>query len=116
MVTLYGIPNCDTVKKARRWLGERGVVYCFHDFRKDGLGAALLGQWVAELGWEVLLNRRGLVWRRLPEALKAGIGIDETRAIQLMIDNPALIKRPVLDAGDLREVGFSEDRYREIFG
>ena len=114
MITLYGIPSCDTVRKARRWLEERGVVYRFHDFRKHGLGAELLRQWVVELGWEVLLNRRGLVWRTLPERLRAEV--DEARAVQLMLDNSTIIKRPVLDTGERRIVGFSENRYGELIG
>lgn len=113
MIRLYGIPNCDTVKKARRWLDEQGIDYSFHDFKKQGLAEDLLRAWVAELGWDALLNRRGTTWRKLPEEVRAGI--DESAAIQLMLDNPSLVRRPVLDTGSARHLGFSADRYQEIF-
>ena len=113
MVTLYGIPNCDTVRKARRWLDEHGVAYRFHDFRKDGLDASKLRRWVDELGWETLLNRTGTTWRAAPDALKAGV--DAESAIAFMLQTPAAIKRPVLDIGERRVVGFSEARYQSTF-
>ena len=84
MITLYGIPNCDTIRKARRWLDERGVDYRFHDFRKDGLERDQLQAWVDELGWETLLNKRGLMWRRLPEEKKADL--DEKREVALLLE------------------------------
>ncbi len=114
MVTLYGIPNCDTIRKARRWLDEHGVEYRFHDFRKDGLERSRLQAWVDELGWETLLNKRGLMWRRLPADKKTDL--DESRAVALLLEEPAMIKRPVLDLGDRRIVGFSDARYEELFG
>ena len=113
MITLYGIPNCDTVRKARRWLDAQGIAYRFHDFRKDGLDEQSLRAWVDELGWEALLNRSGTTWRSAPEALRSGIGADQ--AIAFMLQMPAAIKRPVLDTGRERVVGFSEPRYQLLF-
>ncbi len=113
MITLYGIPNCDTMKKARKWLEARGIEYQFHDYRKQGIDASQLRAWISELGWEALLNRRGLTWRKLPA--EARDAIDEDSAIQVMRENPAIIKRPVLDLGDRRIVGFKEDCYQELF-
>lgn len=112
-VTLYGIANCDTVRKARKWLSENAVDYRFHDFRKDGLEEIRLRAWVAELGWETLLNRRGTTWRKLPEAVRQGV--DEESAIAIMLAQPAIIKRPVLDLGNARRLGFTADAYRELF-
>ena len=114
MTTLYGIRNCDTIRKARRWLDEHGVEYRFHDLRTDGLDAKTLQAWEKRLGWEHLLNRRGTTWRRLPEAERAGI--DRTRALRIMLDNPAIIKRPLLASGRQLHLGFSADAYRDIFG
>ena len=102
--TLYGISNCDTMRKARGWLDRQGIDYRFHDYRKDGLDAALLADLADELGWENLLNRRGTTWRRLPESVRDGI--DERSALAAMLDNPALIKRPVLEHRGRRHVGF----------
>lgn len=113
MTTLYGIKNCDTIRKARRWLADHDIDYEFHDFRSDGVDAAQLQSWAAELGWETLLNRRGTTWRKLPEAQREGI--DEKRAIALMVEHPAMIKRPVLDLGDQRVVGFKEAQYETLF-
>jgi arsenate reductase (glutaredoxin) len=101
---LYGIRNCDTVKKARAWLDGRGTAYAFHDYKLAGIDAARLRGWAAELGWEKLLNRAGTTFRKLPEADKEGI--DEDKAIALMLAQPSMIKRPVLDLGDRRLVGF----------
>jgi len=113
LVTLYGIANCDTMKKARAWLDEHGVRYAFHDYKRAGLDESLLRSWVAELGWEALVNRRGTTWRRLPESQRDGI--DAQSAIRLMLENPSLIRRPVLDTGEARHVGFSETLYQELF-
>ena len=113
-LTLYGIPNCDTVKKARRWLDDRGVAYVFHDYKKQGLDAGILRAWVDELGWETLLNRRGTTWRKLPDSMREGL--DQEGAIRAMLENPSLIRRPVLDTGAARQVGFSESQYQELFG
>lgn len=112
--TLYGIPNCDTMKKARRWLDEHGVAYRFHDYKKQGLDEAQVRQWVAELGWETLLNRRGMMWRKLDEQTRTDI--DEAGAVRLMLEIPSIIKRPVLDLGERRVVGFDPTGYGEIFG
>jgi len=112
MITVYGISNCDTMKKAMRWLDEHGVVYRFHDYRKDGLDVKQLKVWEKELGWEVLLNRRGMLWRKLPH--KTRDQIDRATALQCMQDNPGIIRRPVLDLGDRRIVGFSADDYAAL--
>lgn len=111
MITLYGIKNCDTVKKARKWLEASGIEYRFHDYRADGLEAAQLKRWAQELGWEALLNKRGTTWRKLPEQDKTAI--DKAGAIALMLAQPALIKRPLLDTGSRRLLGFSPERYAE---
>jgi arsenate reductase (glutaredoxin) len=111
---LYGIKNCDTVRKARHWLDEHGVEYRFHDFRADGLDLDRLSAWTAELGWETLLNRRGTTWRRLPEEQRTGL--DESRALALMLEQPTLIKRPVLDMGQQRHIGFDAERYASLLG
>jgi Spx/MgsR family transcriptional regulator len=112
-VTLYGIPNCDTMKKARKWLDEHAIEYQFHDYKKHGLDESTLRDWVRELGWEALLNRRGMMWRKLDENTKKTI--DEQSAIQVMLNTPSIIKRPLLDTGSKRYVGFSEGLYQEIF-
>ena len=113
MITLYGIKNCDSVKKARRWLDSHGVEYRFHDFRAQGLDPKQLDGWLQELGWEALLNRRGTTWRRLPEALRADIGAAAAR--KLMLEHPALIKRPLLQADGRHLLGFTEAEYRRYF-
>ena len=113
MTTLYGISNCDTVRKARKWLAANGIEFEFHDFRKQGLDEKQLKRWVKELGWEVLLNKRGMMWRKLPDNKKENI--DEKKAIAIMLDEPAIIKRPVLDLGKQRQVGFSEAEYTKLF-
>jgi Spx/MgsR family transcriptional regulator len=114
MLTLYGIPNCETVKKARAWLEGRGHAYRFHDFKHDGLSEPLVRAWVAELGWEALINRKGTTWRKLPVEVREGL--DETVAIRLMLENPAIIRRPVLDTGSARHPGFSEAHYLATLG
>ena len=101
---MYGIKNCDTIKKARAWLEARGIAYDFHDYKSAGVDAARLRGWVAELGWEKLLNRAGTTFRKLPDADK--LGIDADKAVALMLAQPSMIKRPVLDLGDRRLVGF----------
>jgi Spx/MgsR family transcriptional regulator len=113
MIILYGISNCDTVRKARNWLKERGIEHTFHDFRKDGLNPVQLRAWVAELGWETLVNKRGTTWRKLPEQTRTHM--DETLALAVMEDQPAIIKRPLLATGEQLIVGFSADQYRQIF-
>ncbi len=106
-ITVYGIPNCDTVKKARAWLTGRGIEHRFHDFRKDGLEERMLESWVAELGRDVLINRRGTTWRKLPDEDK-NVESD-AGAVALLLANPAMIKRPVIDLGDARLVGFTDE-------
>ena len=113
MSTLYGIPNCDTVRKARKWLEANGIDYTFHDFRKNGLDEKQLQRWVKELGWETLLNKRGMMWRKLPDAKKDNL--DEKKATAIMLAEPAIIKRPVLDLGKNRHVGFAETEYKKLF-
>lgn len=112
-VTIYGIKNCDTMKKARAWLDAHGVAYAFHDYKAAGIDRARLEGWVRELGWETLLNRAGTTFRKLPEAQKEGL--DAAKAVALMLDQPAMIKRPVLDPGDGLLVGFKPDRYAKAF-
>jgi len=112
MVTMYGIANCDTIKKARRWLDENGVEYRFHDYRKDGIDKAQLQAWAGELGWENLLNRRGTTWRRLSDAERDGV--NQARAIALLLQYPAMIKRPLLDSGSQRLLGFDARRYQQL--
>ncbi|MCB1775401.1 MAG: ArsC family reductase [Gammaproteobacteria bacterium] len=113
MITLYGIPNCDTMKKARAWLAERDIGYAFHDYKKAGIDEAMLRAWVDELGWQALLNTRGMMWRKVPQDVKDAI--DESSAIRLMLDTPSIIRRPVLDVGGKRHVGFQPDAYGAIF-
>jgi arsenate reductase len=113
MITIHGIKNCDTMKKARAWLDARGIAHAFHDYKTQGIAEATLRGWVRELGWEALLNRAGTTFRKLPEAEREGL--DEARAIALMLAQPSMIKRPVLDLGDRRVVGFSPERYALVF-
>ena len=113
MITLYGIPNCDTMKKARSWLDAHHIEYVFHDYKKQGVDKKELNRWVAELGWETLLNQRGTTWRKLDENLKSNI--NQTAAIKLMLDNLSIIKRPVLDTQKKLVVGFSDETYKDIF-
>jgi arsenate reductase (glutaredoxin) len=108
-VTLYGIPNCDTVKKARVYLDARGVGYHFHDYKKAGVDAADLERWAKQVGWEVLLNKAGTTFKKLPDAEKTGI--DEAKAIALMLANPSMIKRPVVEGGAKLLVGFKPEIY-----
>jgi arsenate reductase (glutaredoxin) len=103
---LYGIKNCDTVRKACAWLDARGLAYRFHDYKSAGIDEARLRGWAAELGWERLLNRAGTTFRKLPDADKSGLDAD--KAVALMLAQPAMIKRPLLDLGDRRLVGFAE--------
>ena len=112
-VTLYGIKNCDTIKKARKWLEAHAIEYRFHDFRVDGLEPDLLDQWCQELGWELVLNKRGTTWRQLPDDTKNSV--DETSAKRLMLESPAMIKRPVLDTGSERKIVFKEADYTSLF-
>ena len=110
--TIYGIRNCDTMKKARAWLDAHGVAAVFHDYRVDGIDRATLAGWVGRVGWETLLNRAGTTFRRLPEEDRRDL--DEARAIALMLAEPAMIKRPVLVAGGRLLVGFRPDEYATL--
>lgn len=96
---LFGIPNCDTVKKARTWLEAQGLAYTFHDFKKQGVPIEALDSWIGALGWEVLVNRSGTTWRKLDEAIRASV-VDALSAKALMLAHPSVIKRPVVDWGD----------------
>lgn len=109
IITLHGIRNCDTMKKARAWLDTHGVAYAFHDYGTAGIDRATLEAWVRKLGWEALLNRSGTTFRELPDAEKEGLS--ESRAIALMLAHPSAIRRPVLTAGDAVLVGFDPARY-----
>ena len=111
-VTIYGIANCDTIKKAKKWLTDHNVEFTFHDYRKQGLDPALLQSWVDELGWEVLINKRGTTWRQLSEDVKNAI--DSKSAVTIMLENPAIIKRPMLIKDDKRQVGFSDAIYSKL--
>ena len=108
-VTIYGIKNCDTMKKARAWLDAHGVAYQFHDYKLDGIDKTRLAGWVGKVGWETLLNRAGTTFRKLPEANKTSL--DERRAIALMLAQPSMIKRPVLEKAGKLLVGFKPDIY-----
>lgn len=112
-ITMYGIKNCDTIKKARKWLEAKGVDYQFHDYKKESIKKDQLITWIDQLGWEVLLNKRGTTWRKLPDDVKDSI--DETSAISVMLENTSIIKRPVLDTGNTLLVGFSADEYAKHF-
>jgi len=108
-VTLYGIPNCDTMKKARAWLDANHVPYAFHDYKRAGIDAARLTRWAQMVGWEVLLNRAGTTFRKLPEADRQGLDAD--RAIALMVAQPSMIKRPVVEYPGGLLVGFAPERF-----
>jgi arsenate reductase len=113
-VTIYGIPNCDTMKKARAWLDSHGVACDFHDYKKAGIDRVKLEAWSKKVGWETLLNRAGTTFRKLPDSDKQGL--DESKAIRLMLEQPSLIKRPVLELGRGKVlVGFKPEIYAEAF-
>jgi arsenate reductase len=112
--TIYGIKNCDTMKKARAWLDGRGLAYVFHDYKAAGIDQPRLESWAKVVGWEVLLNRSGTTFRALPEAERGDL--DEAKAIRLMIEQPSMIKRPVLDLGGKLLVGFKPEAYEAALG
>jgi arsenate reductase len=112
-VTIYGIKNCDTMKKARAWLDARGVGYVFHDYKSAGIETNVLQAWSRAVGWETLLNRAGTTFRKLPESDKEKL--TEKKAIALMLAQPSMIKRPVLDVGGKLIVGFNSDVYAKAF-
>jgi arsenate reductase len=107
--TLYGIKACDTMKKARTWLDDKPVQYAFHDYKTQGIDRASLDRWCAEHGWQVVLNRAGTTFRKLDDAQKADL--DQAKAVELMLAQPSMIKRPVLDLGDKTLIGFKPDIY-----
>ena len=113
-VVMFGIKNCDTIKKARAWLDAAGIACRFHDYKTAGIDAAVLRGWVDEAGWETVLNRAGTTFRQLPDADKQGI--DAAKAITLMLANPSMIRRPVLVADGRLLIGFKPDVYRSFFG
>jgi len=113
-VTIYGITNCDTMKKARAWLDAHKIAHAFHDYKTAGVDRSLLEGWVKLVGWEALLNRAGTTFRKLPDADKAQL--TESKAIALMVAQPSMIKRPVLIAGDKILVGFKPEQYQALSG
>lgn len=112
-INLHGIPNCDTVKKARDWLSAQGVAYAFRDYKKQPPTSAELKDWSDTVGWEVLLNKAGTTFRKLPDADK--IGLDAAKAIGLMVEHPSLIKRPVVTGAPSFLVGFKPDQWNAVF-
>ena len=113
MITLYGIRNCDTVKKARGWLDRHGVAYAFHDYKAEGADEARLRRWAGEVGWERLLNRAGTTFRKLPDAEQRDL--DEAKALRLMLAQPSMIKRPVIESDGKLIVGFKPEDYSAAF-
>lgn len=112
---LYGIPNCNTVKKARTWLEEQQIEYTFHDFKKVGVNQALLDNWLSQQPWEKLVNRAGMTWRKLNDDMKNSI-VDNASAAQLITDKTSVIKRPILESdGKILALGFKEETYKELF-
>jgi arsenate reductase len=112
MIKIYGIPNCDTVKKARKWLESHDIGYEFHDYKKLGVPENKLKNWVKQAGWETVLNKRGTTWRKLDEKTKNNI--DKASAITIMLDNPSIIKRPILESGKMLIIGFTENDYQQL--
>jgi Spx/MgsR family transcriptional regulator len=112
-VVMYGIKNCDTIKKARTWLNTNSIEFTFHDYRKDGLSKTTLKALESSIGWEAMLNKRGTTWRKLPEDVKQSV--DKESAMNIMLENPAIIKRPILDTGTRLELGFSDATYQQLF-
>ena len=112
MIKIYGIPNCDTMKKARRWLEANSVDYEFYDYKKLGVPQKNLESWVKQAGWETVLNKRGTTWRKLDDKVKDGI--DSDAAIKIMLENPSIIKRPVLESGKMLLISFKQDEYKRL--
>jgi arsenate reductase len=114
MTKMFGIKNCDTIKKARTWLEKQGVAYDFHDYKASGIDRPVLEGWVKKVGWEVLLNKAGTTFKKLSESDKEGL--TEKKAVALMLAQPSMIKRPVLDVRGKLTVGFKPDEYKKVFG
>lgn len=112
MITVFGIPNCDTMKKARRWLESHDLAYEFHDYKKRGVPETKLRSWVKQAGWETVLNKRGTTWRKLDDNIKSNVNNES--AIKIMLEHPSIIKRPVLESGNILLIGFKEDEYQQI--
>jgi arsenate reductase (glutaredoxin) len=112
-VTIYGIKNCDTMKKAHTWLDEHGVKYAFHDYKTEGVAKETLQGWMKDVSWEILLNRAGTTFKKLPDGKKEGV--NQAKALALMLEQPSMIKRPVLDVGGKLYVGFKPDVYEAAF-
>ena len=113
MITIYGIKNCDTMKKARSWLDAHKVAYTFHDYKASGIDKATLADWAKAVGWEILLNRAGTTFKKLPDTDRENV--TEKKALALMLAQPSMIKRPVLDAGKTLLVGFKPETYAATF-
>ena len=113
MIIMYGIKNCDTIKKARKWLEEQQIEYEFHDYREQGVNPIQLASWVDRIGWQALLNKRSTTWRNLPDETKENM--DEVLALHVMEDQPTIIKRPVIETVDKLIVGFNQSQYEETF-
>jgi len=111
-LTIYGIPSCDTCRKARQWLDDNGIEHRFHDLRNDGLDIQMLERWAAALGWRQILNTRSLTWRRIPENDRRDLS--QNRAFVLMLEQPTLVKRPVFERGGTVAVGFTADSYAKL--
>ena len=113
MIIVFGIKNCDTIKKARNWLTDQGIEYQFHDFRANGIDRDKIETWIQQVGWETVLNRRGTTWRKLDAAIQDTVNRDNVAA--LLAEHPAMIKRPVLDIDGDISIGFKPDLYQSIF-
>ncbi len=114
MVTVYGLKNCDSCRKARKFLKERDIHYTFHDVRTDGVDIQMLERWADRVGWEKLVNKKSLTWRTVPE--KARQDLNRNKALALILSEPTLLKRPVLEGKDFTAIGFSEKRFTEYLG
>ncbi|QIA62785.1 ArsC family reductase [Vibrio astriarenae] len=112
-ITMYGIPNCDTIKKAKRWLSDNQVTFDFHDYRKQGIDETLVTRFCQELGWETVVNKRGTTYRQLSDEQKQSLS--EETAIALLLESPAMIKRPILEVEGQLHIGFKADQYQSIF-
>lgn len=112
-VRMFGISNCDTIKRAKAWLNQHDIAYDFHDYKKLGVDEVELRAWVSELGWEVLLNKAGTTFRAIPDGCKQKIDAD--KAVELMLANPSMIKRPIIDLGGYLIVGFKQEAYAKAF-